>query len=436
MGLLLRAIVRGSRFRPIEEERMGPRERARVDLCFSASKGLVAVDTPRGGYLALRGLLFALRAGEPRRIGRSLAMVAGAVLAPAGGPLLGWARRMVSRTEALARTFDDDYLRAISDITRGQIAVFEGKWRDALERSERGIETLTLRCRGVTWEANTGETGALRGLEELGRYEALLERAGEHAKRSADRGDLYGEIVAAAYLSIGLLAEGRPSEARAQHRAVFRRWRHGRFDVQSLYALRADVLADIYEGRPEVAYEKVASAWPEIEAALLLRVPVTRIDALLLRARSAIECAVEGMGEVDALLGSAERDARRLARESRLDARAHAAALRAGVHRCRGESDDMQRELDRAEALYDEEGMVVDAICVRVWRRGRIEADQTEELRQRGIHDPARWVRLIAAGFRPEGSGAVRDRAHAPRSRSRTPSRAQHDPAGARSSRD
>lgn len=67
---------RGLRFRPRDETQVSAEDLTRIDLCWSAVAGLSVIDPILGADFQTRGLLLALRAGEPVRVSRALAMEA------------------------------------------------------------------------------------------------------------------------------------------------------------------------------------------------------------------------------------------------------------------------------------------------------------------------------------------------------------------------
>lgn len=398
--------LRGTRVRP---PRVPPSslDLTRIDLCYSVARGLITVDTMRAGYLPLVGLLLSLRAGEASRIGRSLAMVGGAVLAPLGGFMGAWGSRLIEQARSIANDLDDPYVSAAVNVSAGQVAVLRGEWRAAVDRSREGLRVLHERCRGVDWEKNTGHMAELRGLEEIGEMGEVYRRANELLLEAEALDDRYGAVVAALHIATSGVAVDRSAEARERLRIALERWSREGFLLQHLYAVRAEIYADLYDGRPDEAWRRVCTAWPEIERAFFLRTPITRIDSRLMRARAALALAAGGGKEAETLLRACESEAAHLAKERRPDTTAHAAALRAGVAFQRGDRESARSRLDDAVAAYERAGMELARACVRrrieTLREGPEDRERSVDadaaLTAAGIVAPERWLRVGVPGF-------------------------------------
>lgn len=399
--------MRGTRVRA-PRTAPSPTDLTRIDVCYSVARGLITVDTMRAGYLPLVGLLLSLRAGESGRIGRSLAMVGGAVLAPLGGFMGAWGSRLIEQARAIAAGIDDPYVSAAVDVSAGQVAVLRGEWRAAVDHSREGLRILHERCRGVDWEKNTGHMAELRGLEEIGEMGEVYRRANELMLEAEALDDRYGAVVAALHIATSGVAVDRSAESRERLHVALERWSREGFLLQHLYAARAEVYADLYEGRTEDAWRRVCTTWPEIERAFFLRTPITRIDSRLMRARAALAAAADGAGDPVALLRICEDEARRLAKEKRPDTSAHAAALHAGVAFQRGDRDRAISLLDEAAVAYERAGMSLSRACMR--RSGGMLRDNAEGRQQitdadadifaAGVVAPERWLRVGAPALR------------------------------------
>jgi len=398
-GRLVLLAVRGVRFRERSVEHVPPAELGRVDLCDAAAKGLVAVDNVRGAYFSVRALGLALRVGEPGRVGRALATVGAAVLAPVGGPLGRWGRRLLAAAEQIAARSDDPLLRGAVAVAAGQIHVLAGEWRQALALSDRGVETLADHGAGGAWERSIGRMGSIRALEELGRPAAALLQGPLERRRADDLGDRYAAVTAMLYAAAGRLSVDDPRGARREAEAAMTLWDRSEFDVQRLYALRVLARADLYDGDGARAWARVREAWPRLEASMLLRVPIVRIDARGMRAAAALAAGGDAVA-------TARRDARALAREGRRDCLGHAALIVAGIHARAGRTDAAAEALRHAETAFvraDMSGRSATAryaLGVVLGSSGDgLRTEASAALRDRGVVSPARWTAMEAPGI-------------------------------------
>ncbi|WP_433936438.1 serine/threonine-protein kinase PknK [Sorangium cellulosum] len=399
--------ARGLGFRERAAEAIAERDLMRIALCQAAAKGLVAVDSVRGGHFSFLSLLLALDAGDPARIGQSLALVGGAVLVPAGGPIGRWGMRMLGEARAIADRRGDAHLLGGVLVASGQAHVFQGAWREALSAADAGIACLRERCRGVAWELNMGHMAGLRALEELGRFAELGARTRAYLREAEGRGDVFAEVTARLYDGVHRAIAGDTAGARAEARAVRRLWSQEGLHVQHLYAHRIDLLSDLHDDRAEAAARAIEEAWPAIARSFLVRIPITRIDARLMRARAALAAASRERAGRPARLTVCERHAGELAREARPDAAAHAALLRAGAAWVRGDGDAAVRRLDETIAGYERAGMAFYAACSR-HRKGeilggdagrRMRDEAADLMRREGVSSPLRCMAMHAPGW-------------------------------------
>jgi hypothetical protein len=399
--------IRGTSFVPIDESAIDLTSLLRIDVCDSAAKGLLQVDPIRGIYFSATGLLLSLRAGEIRRIGRDLCL-GGSLFVAGGGPMASWGRRILERARGIAAQTGDPYLLGLSAIVTGIVAMTDGRWSEVVRESDRGVRILGEKCRGVTWERDQGRMVSLRALEELGDIAEFVRRTDALRREAEETGDLYAQIIARQYAAFWRLARGDAAGARAETRATVALWTHRGYYLQHFYALRLEVCCDLYEGDVAAGLARILAAWPAVKRSGLLRHPVVRVDAHLLRGRAMLAAAAMGSGS-GAELRAAARSARRLARETRVDVRGHADLMRAGIAAVRGRRARALEALTRARASFEGEGLrLAAAYAGRRWgevtggaegeKRVR-EADAV--LRSAAVADAARWLVVQAPGFTP-----------------------------------
>src|SRR5262249_38284241 len=147
----IRLRVGGLTFRERAEGEIDHAELQRIDVCWSVAAGLGLVDNVRGSYFQSRGLLLALKAGEPFRIARALASEA-AFSSSAGGPSHARTMKLLAAAESLAKRVANPYAIAWADGAAGIAAALGGRWATALEQCQMAESIFRDRCVGVVWE--------------------------------------------------------------------------------------------------------------------------------------------------------------------------------------------------------------------------------------------------------------------------------------------
>jgi hypothetical protein len=407
-GTLVRLPILAARyafFRARDDAAVGAEARIMADVCQTAAKGLVVVDPIRAAYFSVRGLITALGSGDLYRTGRALSAV-GVALIPVGGPISAWAKHMLRRSVAIGEETGDPYLRAVASICEAEVHFVDGRWAEMLTKCDGGTELLRESCRGVRWECDVGDMAALRALEELGRIPELRARLPRLIDEADELDDRYAQVTFSLYQGFWLIAAGDTRAARAATLAGLGRRNQPAQPLQYLYGQRIEAFCDLYEGDAEAAWQCVLDTWPAVRDANLLRHPVLRTDAHMLRACAAL--ALAQARETDsALLREAERSAAVLARARRADSMGGAALIRSGIARLRGDEARARALLEQAEQRYAGAGMPLHTSYAR--RRGAqlqegdaaiatLEAAD-RDLRERGVEDPERWLALVAPGF-------------------------------------
>jgi len=413
----LRLFLRGLGFVERDAARVPAEDLARVDICWSVAGGLALVDSIRSADFQTRHLLLALRAGEPFRIARGLALES-AHSAAAGGRAGERTARLIAAAEALARRIDDPRALGLASLFAGIAAFLEGSWRRCRGLLERAEGLFRDRCTGVAWElANVnlflGCLYWLGDLAEIGR------RAGTLRAEAEARGDLFALTSAVTGLTCtAWLAADAPDEARRELDDVMGRWSSRRgLHLQHQFELYLRSQIDLYRGDGRAALAHVAERWPALERALIFRVQYSRINLTYLRARCALAAAAAGaMGggaraatgpEREALLASAERDARALAGERMPWSDPIALLVRAGVAALRGDDAAAEAGLAGAVPGFEAAGMALHAAVARRARGALLGGDEGRALATgadafltgQSVRDPARFAAMIAPGL-------------------------------------
>jgi hypothetical protein len=359
-----------------------------------------------GADFQVRGLLLALRAGEPFRIVRAIAMeaahrsTAGAASAPIVAELMGTAGELAGR-------LDSPHALGMIEMVRGISSLMLGEWSAARVALDQADQTFRNRCTGVAWERDNAHYFGLWALFELGEIAELRCRWTVLFREAQERGDLFAASqLTTFFMTLIKLASNEIPEPRAELESMLSSREDGRFSLQHTTAFDSLIRIDLYRGDISRAWTRVNTVWPEYSRSMLLRIQMVRIRMLELRARCAVALA-EKAAEPQDYLRQARNDAGRLEKEGQRWALAHAHYIRGAVAACEEDSARAVQELTWAAELYDSAEMQLNARMMR-YRLGEIQPgdepravreDAERWCREQGILVPVRWAGMISPGF-------------------------------------
>jgi serine/threonine protein kinase/tetratricopeptide (TPR) repeat protein len=407
--------VRGLGFTPRDASQVPAEALARVDLYWSAGAGLSVIDPVLAFDFQTSGLLLALRAGEPYRAARALALEA----MHAGLPGRSAARRagaVLRRAEEAARRAGHPHPDGLVDLARGLAALTAGRWRAAFGELDAAERVFRDRCTGVSWELDTVHNLSLLALTNLGALDELRRRWPRLLREARDRGDLYAvTTLSTYYLAVVRLADDEPEPAARELEEAMRHWSRRGVHIQHANALRARAAVDLYRGDPAV-WRKFEDAWPALQRSLTGRVQLTRIQLTDLRGRSALSASVSA-DDPRPLLRAAEASARALEREGLPWSSALAALLRAGLAARRDDRESALALYHDAATRFDAAEMPLHAAASR---RRAAQLDETQDESQTlaasdevfkalGVRNPSRFANIYAPNplAEPEGFRSV-----------------------------
>jgi hypothetical protein len=411
-SLLLRRIqirLRGLGFQERHESEVRRQDLLRIDTCWAVGVGLATVDMVRGADFQARHLLLALRAGEPYRVARALA-IEGCYVAMRGRKGMKRARRLIAASRTLAERVKEPYALALATLAAGAAAWLDGRWREARRLSETAEQVLRDRCTGVDWEILITQLFDLASLFFLGEVAALSRRLPPLLEEAEGRKNL----LRAAMLRVGFLshipwlAADQPARARQDLEDGLSGWRRGQFDYLQLWvrAARADIA--LYSGDVPAGATSVARPWRAFAKALDGFVQVGYIRGLDTRGRVRLAAAARASdpGERRALVARAERHARAILRHRTRWGDPLALLLRAGVAATRGDRDRARPLLEAAEVGFAAAEMALHAAAAQRRRGELIGGDVGRALlassdawmAEQGIRSPERMTGMLAPG--------------------------------------
>jgi hypothetical protein len=397
--------LRGFGFRERDESKIPEGDLVRIDTCWSMCMGLSMVDPIRAADFAAHFLLLALPSGERGRIARALVLY-GAHKA-AVQPDSRQARELLEAGEDLAQQTGNTHALGLARLTVGATALYQGRWKEALKLCDEADQIFREQCTGVAWQTATAQAHSLQSLFWLGELGEFSDRVPPLVREAQLRGNLYAGALFLVWDVLSWLVRDDPERARQAVTEGGRHWEQSStgFQLQRMFQLVAESLADIHAGGGRTAWSRIQQQWSAIRRSLVFRIHHPRFHMLWLHAASALTA-----GSDKALLQEAERDARGLDHLNTIASNPISCAIRAAIAAKRGQAEVSLRLLATATAGFEAAGMALHAAAMRRRRgkivggeEGRVLVQAAEAFMQRQkIVNPERMTAILAPGFRDD----------------------------------
>ena len=182
--------LRGLGYRERDPAEIPPETLTRIDVCWSAAKGLSLLDPARGQHFTARHVWLALRAGEPSRVSRALAFEAGH---SAQGGLRTRARtaQLLQSAAAIAARIDHPHAIGLALYMRAR-SPRSSRAAGRTPSSSPSTPSRSSATGAAAWHwSSTTRILLGTGLFYLGEIRRLIEDLPKFLKEAEDRGDRY-----------------------------------------------------------------------------------------------------------------------------------------------------------------------------------------------------------------------------------------------------
>ncbi|MBI4510802.1 MAG: AAA family ATPase [Deltaproteobacteria bacterium] len=404
-----RLSLRGLGWKERDETEIAGKDLMRLDVYKAVGQGLSMVDTVRGAVFHARGLLLALKAGEKRRIGQSLAFEA-TFRASQGPRAQGGVKKLLDEASRIAKTSQDPYLLAWSTGVSGIVSYLMGQFRLASVQLKEAEGKFRDHTAGTAWELSNVRMFRLFAMRHLGACRELRKSYDEYVRDASRRGDRYTETTMTRTCNVVWLFDDRPQEARLDLERKAWTPSEGGFHMQHWYELRANCELELYQLQAQASLARRKAAFAALSKSLLLRAQIVRAESTWLRGRLVLAQA-QPTPNATKLWKVALGLARALEKEDVAYPRVWAKLLRAAVSFQSGDMPSSSKALREAAILAEENDMLLLAAAAK-YREGVLLGgtdgmalkEQAERwLEEEGVKSPEHLLDVVAPGFRAGG---------------------------------
>ncbi len=383
-----------------------PQALQRLDVCWTASRGLIYTDGLAGAAFHAQHLRLALRCGEPVRIARALAVEGHMSVALGADPKRAAGEALIARAQTIAESVDSHYARGMIAECAGHVAIAVGDWQGCFERLEQAIAIFRGHCTGVAHEIGICRAHGALCLQFMGCVVELRERAYALLEENRDRPNPYVTGFARGILgNIALLAPDRVEEA-AEQLAIYQRDAPRRFQGQRVNYVCQRAALERYRGRADRAWDMGEADAPAIAKLAVLRSPQVDAEVQLWRAQNVLAGATIVADPRTRTVHAARPIAALLAHPSS-HAQAYGHLSQASVDALHGDALAAAAGLRRAIALFGRHRMLAFEACAQRRLAALVGGDVGRELlahsdasmAQMEVVRPDRITDMMTPGF-------------------------------------
>jgi len=405
--------LRGVKFREKPASSINAEHKQLLDVYWSVITGLGMVDAVRAVDFLLRFILLAFKTGDIRRVAQGLAVLGGQ-LAGFGGARAGWASRLVSEADVLARRSSDPATVGLARMCRAVTRYFAGEFDGCVGELLAVEQYFLSHCRGMSWELATTRSFACWAMRLSGRVRELCERFDRYTADADRTGDRYLATNLRTYQSVVWLIRDDPQRARKDIEGILGAWPADMYQVQHFFHLYARCEQAIYCEKPEEAWQALADEQSRLYRSTLLTVSGLRIEYGHIAGRVALAMAEKAPPtERHVFLCEVQQAVHRLRKCEHQTGVAIGVTLEAALRWLTPGADPSESTamLERAVATAEAAGAILLAESGRRWLGEILGGRRGEEMRarsngwmaQQGVQNPAKLAHLIAPGFRRTG---------------------------------
>ena len=378
----------------------------RLDVMWTASRGLIYTDGLLGADFQARHLRLALKSGDPVRISRALG--AEAHFRVTMNPTkVAKARQLLDEAEALAEQANSHYARGMAAEQRGHVAMMTGEFRQAVEELDRAVRTFREHTTGTSQEVGYCRAHGAICLQFMGKIREVIARAPPLLRESTEHLNPYVQGFARGMMgNLVLLSADRWEEAEEQL-GIYRREAPKHFQAHKVNYVFQTAALGRYIGRTEEAWLTAEEDYKAIEKLDLMRTEYVKCETALWRAQTALAAAAATEEDRERRLKIAQEAGNALMGMASSYRRGYGHLVLAGVQAIRDRPEVAAGHLRQAITAFERHEMEGFAASAKHRLADLIGGTEGELLREEseayhhreGVLRPDRFVRMFAPGF-------------------------------------